>query len=74
MQGSKDWKDVLKDTYKKNDRQDDPDNFREKKVKARLMYRKRKLEKDVKNYIRESYCLRSRDIERIGRRHGFHIK
>ena len=48
--------------------------IKEKRRKlATINYKRRKLDKDVKNYIKRNRVLRSRDIESIGRQHGFYI-
>ena len=69
-----DWKDSLRAAKQEGDRQDDRDNSREAKVKSRLMYQRRKLDKDVREYTNKSRRINSRDIERIGRRHGYFIE
>ena len=37
------------------------------------MYNRRKLEKDIKLYIKNDK-IKGRDIERIGRQHGFYVE
>ena len=54
-------------------RQDDRDNQREKKVRSRIMYQKRKLDKDVRKYTSNANPINSRAIGRIGRSHGFYV-
>ena len=44
-----------------------------KKKLASIHYKRRKLDKDVKQYIKYNTIIRSREIEQLGRRHGFHI-
>ena len=44
-----------------------------KRKQSSLHYKRRKLDKDVKAYIKGNTRYRSRDLERIGRNHGFHI-
>lgn len=51
--------------------QNDPVDQREKKKIAALHYKRRKLDKDVRKYINTARRINSRDIERIGVRHGF---
>ena len=68
-----DWKDSLRSAQQEGDRQDDRDNTREKKVKSRIMYQKRKLDKDVRKYTNNANPINSRAIGRIGRSHGFHV-
>lgn len=66
-----DWKDALQTAKSKGGRQDDSDNQRKKKKLAALHYKRRKLEKDVRNYINNNKHINFRDIDEIGRRHGF---
>lgn len=66
-----DWKDALQTAKSKGSRQDDSDNQRKKKKLAALHYKRRKLEKDVRNYINNNKHINFRDIDEIGRRHGF---
>ena len=68
-----DWKDSLRSAQQEGNRQDDRDNTREKKVKSRVMYLKRKLDKDVRRYTNNANPINSRHIDRIGRSHGFHV-
>ena len=35
------------------------------------MYNKRKLEKEIKKYVKNRIWIRSKDIDAIGRKHGF---
>ena len=44
-----------------------------KKNASSIQYKRRKLEKDVRDYTRENDPIRSRDIERLGIKHGFYI-
>ena len=44
-----------------------------KKKESSLHYKRRKLDKDVKKYIKHNNKINSEEIERIGRRHGFYI-
>lgn len=66
-----DWKDTLQTAKSKGSRQDDSDNQRKKKKLAALHYKRRKLEKDVRNYINNNKHINFKDIDEIGRRHGF---
>ena len=55
-------------------RQDNRVDQREKKKQSRQHYLRRKLDKDIRNYVksRSKYQpVRSRDIDTIGRKHGF---
>ena len=70
------WQDALQAAKSDRGGQDDRANQREQKKKSRLMFRKRKLDKDVKKYIKgKKYNgrirINSSDIDAIGRRHGF---
>ena len=65
------WKDALQTAKSKGSRQDDSDNQRKKKKLAALHYKRRKLEKDVRNYINNNKHINFKDIDEIGRRHGF---
>jgi len=53
--------------------QDDSDNQRKKKKLASLHYKRRKLEKDIKKYINGKSVINSKDIDEIGRRHGYYF-
>ena len=66
-----DWKDALQTAKSERSRQDDSDNQRKKKKLAALHYKRRKLEKDVRNYINNNKHINFKDIDEIGRRHGF---
>ena len=57
----------IRDRFKKEPELDP----REQKKRSRIMYKKRKLDKDVKNYVKNRYRINSKDIDTIGRRHGF---
>ena len=65
------WKDTLQTAKSERSRQDDSDNQRKKKKLAALHYKRRKLEKDVRNYINNNKHINFKDIDEIGRRHGF---
>ena len=45
----------------------------EKKHSSSIQYKRRKLEKDVRHYTKLNDPIRSRDINAIGDKHGFHI-
>lgn len=68
-----DWKDALQTAKSERSRQDDSDNQRKKKKLASMHYKRRKLEKDVRNYIKNNRKINSRDIEQIGRKHGVYF-
>ena len=50
------------------------DKARENKVKSRVMYNRRKLDKDVREYTRSRRRICSRDIDAIGIKHKFIIE
>lgn len=54
-------------------KKDDVDFQKEKKHISSIQYKRRKLEQDVRNYTRKNDPIRSRDIDAIGRKHGFYI-
>ena len=74
-----DWKDTLRTEKQKRDRSNDRDNSSEQiktienKKRATIMYRRRKLDKDVREYTKQNTKINSRDIDGIGRSHGFHF-
>lgn len=69
-----DWKDVIRSKKQERDRQDDRIDPRQQKKLATLHYKRRKLDKDVKNYIEKNEkTLKGGDIEAIGRKHGFFV-
>ena len=67
------WKDALQTIKSERSRQDNRDNQRAKKKVAELHYKRRKLDKDVKRYIKHD-PIHGSEIERIGRKHGFYIE
>lgn len=66
-----DWKDTLQTAKPERSRPDD-DTDQRKKKEARMMYTRRILQKDINNYIKENESIRYRDIDAIGRKHGFY--
>ena len=66
------WKDVRHTAKPERGGSDDRVDKAQSKKIASLHYKRRKLDKDVKRYIKRSR-IRGCEIERIGRRHGFHI-
>jgi hypothetical protein len=66
-----DWKDALQTAKPERSRPDDDIDQRKKK-EARMMYTRRILQKDINNYIKENESIRYRDIDAIGRKHGFY--
>ena len=71
--GKQYWKDALQAAKPKGGGQDNPIDIREQKKRSTIMYRKRKLDKEVKQYVSRSKIIRANEIEAIGRRHGFYI-
>ena len=67
------WKEVLQTAKPEGNRSDDRVDQAAKKKLASVHYKRRKLDKDVKRYIKENITLRGKEIERIGRRNGFYI-
>ncbi len=66
-----DWKDALQTAKPERSRPDD-DTDQRKKKEARMMYTRRILQKDINNYIKHNESIRYRDIDAIGRKHGFY--
>lgn len=66
-----DWKDALQTAKPERSRPDD-DTDQRKKKEARMMYTRRILQKDINTYIKENESIRYRDIDAIGRKHGFY--
>ena len=68
-----DWKDALQAAKPEGSRPDDDADQREQKKKARLMYTRRVLERDIKQYTKkEKGGIKYREIDRIARGHGFY--
>ena len=73
------WKDTLRAAKQEGDRSNDRNHPSEQiktienKKRATIMYRRRKLDKDVREYTKENTKINSRDIDGIGRSHGFHF-
>ena len=65
------WKDTLQTAKQERSRPDD-DTDQRKKKEARMMYTRRILQKDINTYIKENESIRYRDIDAIGRKHGFY--
>lgn len=66
--------DALQAAKSKGRRYDDSDNERKKKKESSLHYKRRKLDKDVRKYIRSNNKFNSKQIDEIGRQHGFYIE
>ena len=69
----RDWKDALQAAKSEGGRQDDRIDPREQKKKSRQMYQRRKLDKEVRNYVNKRTRINSADIDSIGRKHGFQL-
>ena len=67
------WQDALQAAKSKGGGQDDRADQREQKKKSRLMFRKRKLDKEVRQYIKDKDIIRYGKINEIGNRHGFRL-
>ena len=68
------WKEQLGNIKQKGDRQDDRLDPGKQKKKSRLMFRKRKLDKEIKKYINNAKHIRFEEIERIGQKHQFYTE
>ena len=68
------WKSALQTLQSEGSRSNDAIDPREQKKISTLHYKRRKLDKDVRNYTSNATRINSGDIERIGRKHGFHIE
>ncbi len=44
------------------------------KIKSTVMYRRRKIDKDVRQYTRDANPILFQSIERIGRSHKFYVE
>lgn len=73
-QEKQDWKSALHAAKQEGDRSDDIPDLREQKKKSTIMYKRRKLNKDVKKYTDNAHPINSRMLDGIGERHGFYIK
>ena len=65
---------ALQAAESKRSRSDDRVDQREKKKLSRQHYIRRKLDKDIRNYVKSRnkfQPIRSGDIDAIGRKHGF---
>jgi len=68
-----DWKDTLQAAKPEGSRPDSDADQGEQKKKARLMYTRRVLERDIKQYIKkEKGGIKYKEIDRIARGHGFY--
>jgi hypothetical protein len=67
------WKDALQAAKPEGSRPDSDADQREQKKKARLMYTRRILERDIKQYIKKKQSgIKYKEIDRIARGHGFY--
>ena len=64
---------VPKELIDKFKRQEKIEKERKDKKASSLHYKRRKLDKDVRQYTNNNTRLNSRDIDAIGRHHGFFI-
>ena len=67
-----DWKDALQAAKPERSRSDDNFDQRAEKKKARLMYNKRSLQKEIKQLLINK-IIKFDDIVRIQTRYGIHI-
>ena len=65
------WKDALQAAKSEGGRQDNRIDPREQKKISRQHYKRRKLDKEVRNYVKNRIRINSGDIDAIGRKHGF---
>ena len=65
------WKDALQAAKSERGGSDDRVDQREQKKKSRQHYIRRKLDKEVKDYVNKRTRINSRDIDAIGRKYGF---
>ena len=66
-----DWKNALHAAYEKRDRQDDRTDIGEKKKISRLQYKRRKVEKEIRNLIKTKNPIKYKDILEIHGRYGY---
>ena len=67
------WKDTLQTAEPERSGFNNTTNKEQQKKQSRLMYKRRKLERDVKKYIKGE-IIKGSGIERIGRQHGFYME
>ena len=67
------WQDALQALKSERGGSNDPDNQREQKVRSRLMYKKRKLDKDIKRYTKNRDVIKFTDIIAIQDKHGIRV-
>ena len=65
-----DWKSALRSAQQEGDRQNDKLDIARKKKQSTIMYKKRKLDKDIRNYINNNNTILYKEIERIQKTHG----
>ena len=65
-----DWKQELGKLKQEGNRQDDKLDIARKKKQSTVMYKKRKLDKDIKKYIKDNDPIKYKEIERIQQAHG----
>ena len=67
------WQDALQALKSEGSGSDDTANLREQKKRSRIMYKKRKLDKDVRNYINNTTVIKLKTINGIAEGHGFYF-
>ena len=67
------WQDALQALKSEGGGSDDTVNLREQKKRSRIMYKKRKLDKDIKNYIKNTTVIKYKTIDGIAKGHGFYF-
>ncbi len=63
------WQDALRSAQQEGDRQDNRLDPREQKKKSRIMYKRRKIDKEIKKLLKRS-PIKYKDIEDIHDRYG----
>ena len=63
------WKDALQAAKSERSRQDDTDNKRKKKKQSQIMYKRRKVEKEIKKLLKKN-PIRYKEVLEIHERYG----
>ena len=63
------WKDALQAAKPEGSRQDDRDNKRKQKKQAQIMYKRRKIEKEIKKLLKQN-PIKYKEILEIHGRYG----
>ena len=66
------WKEQLGNIKQERNRQDDRVDPREQKKKSRIMYNRRRLDKEIKELSKQN-IIKYGDIERIHRKYGIQL-